>query len=323
VLPGVVVEALARCDSTNSELLRRARTIAGRRRDEVAPTLLVAEHQTRGRGRRNRPWLSAPGASLTFSLALPLAPADWSGLSLAVGVALAEALDPLDPPDPLATTPRSAPRIGLKWPNDLWLWEGAGRGRKLGGILIETVAVGAHRIAVVGVGLNVRPLADRSAEVPADVMGGASVDMVADATAVGAPGPTTAREASAQGLSQGLASLSELDPAATAPATLARVAPPLAAALLAFAREGLAPVQAAYARRDVLAGRAVHTLHADDRPALAGTADGIDADGALRLRRPQGVEHIASGEVSVRLPAGDAMASASAGTDLRTDDRPC
>ena len=48
-------------------------------------------------------------------------------------------------------------RIGLKWPNDLWLLDGPGRGRKLGGVLIETVAVGERRMSVVGVGLNVLP----------------------------------------------------------------------------------------------------------------------------------------------------------------------
>jgi BirA family biotin operon repressor/biotin-[acetyl-CoA-carboxylase] ligase len=138
-LPGFTVEVLPAVDSTNSELMRRAR--AGR----AEPVLLVAEHQTAGRGRLGRSWASAPGASLTFSLGLPLAPVDWSGLSLAVGVALAESLDPA---------------VRLKWPNDLWVED-----CKLGGILVETAgfgeAAGASRYAVVGVGLNV---AEREAE---------------------------------------------------------------------------------------------------------------------------------------------------------------
>ena len=92
---------------------------SGRRHGLLAPCLLVAERQTAGRGRHGRPWRSTPGASLTFSLAWPLTRADLSGLSLAVGVALADALD--------AT---ATPRIGLKWPNDLWLvadWSEAAR----------------------------------------------------------------------------------------------------------------------------------------------------------------------------------------------------
>jgi BirA family biotin operon repressor/biotin-[acetyl-CoA-carboxylase] ligase len=129
LLPGFTVEILPEVDSTNTELMRRAR--AGR----VEPVLLVAEAQTAGRGRLGREWHSAPGASLTFSLGLPLAPADWSGLSLAVGVSLAESLHPA---------------IRLKWPNDLW-WQD----RKLGGILIETAVAGNQRHAVIGVGLNI------------------------------------------------------------------------------------------------------------------------------------------------------------------------
>jgi BirA family biotin operon repressor/biotin-[acetyl-CoA-carboxylase] ligase len=131
-LPGFSVEVLTEIDSTNTELMRRAR--AGL----LSPTLLVALSQTAGRGRRGKAWVSAPGDSLTFSLGLPMAPVDWSGLSLAVGVSLADSLHP---------------EVRLKWPNDLW-W----RGHKLGGILVETANPGATqdggRCAVVGVGLN-------------------------------------------------------------------------------------------------------------------------------------------------------------------------
>lgn len=128
-LPGFTVEVLPEIDSTNTELMRRAR--AG----QLEPVLLVAERQTAGRGRLGRAWQSAVGDSLTFSLGLPLAPRDWSGLSLAVGAAVAESLHP---------------DIGLKWPNDLWLRE-----RKLAGILIETASFGAQRYAVIGIGTNI------------------------------------------------------------------------------------------------------------------------------------------------------------------------
>ena len=65
------------------------------------------------------------------SLGLPLAPADWSGLSLAVGLSVAQSLQPQ-----LPVPGSERPRIGLKWPNDLWI-DGD---RKLGGILIETAS---------------------------------------------------------------------------------------------------------------------------------------------------------------------------------------
>ncbi len=137
--PACAVEVVAQIDSTNSELMRRARQAP------AAQVLLVAERQTAGRGRLGRNWHSnapaPPGTggagqqALTFSIGLPYAPRNWSGLSLAVGVAVAGALHPA---------------VGLKWPNDLWLHE-----RKLAGILIETGVVGASRHLVVGVGLNI------------------------------------------------------------------------------------------------------------------------------------------------------------------------
>lgn len=147
-LPGFTVEILPQLDSSNSELMRRAR--AGR----TEPVLLVVEQQTAGRGRLGRSWASAAGESLTFSLGVPLAPADWSGLSLAVGVSLAESLDPA---------------VRLKWPNDLWLQD-----RKLGGILIETASFGeggmGRRQAVIGVGINIAPrAADGLSTPPASV----------------------------------------------------------------------------------------------------------------------------------------------------------
>ena len=134
VLPGFTVEVLPEVDSTNVELMRRVR--AG----QTEPVLLVAERQTAGRGRLGRPWASDVGVSLTFSLGLPLAPQDWSGLSLAVGVSLAESLHP---------------DVRIKWPNDLWLHD-----RKLAGILIETAGPGggaAPRYVVIGVGINIAP----------------------------------------------------------------------------------------------------------------------------------------------------------------------
>ena len=143
LLAGFTVEVVPEIDSTNTELMRRAR--AG----HIDPVLLVAENQTAGRGRLGRQWFSGasestanhlnegPLPSLMFSLGLPLAPHDWSGLSLAVGLSIVESLHP---------------ELQLKWPNDVW-WQS----RKLAGILIETASVGEVRYAVVGVGINIAP----------------------------------------------------------------------------------------------------------------------------------------------------------------------
>ena len=140
--PAFTVEVLPQIDSTNSELMRRCRAAASASSPPPPEAiLLVAEHQSAGRGRMGRNWHSAAGASLTFSLGMPLLPADWSGLSLAVGVSLA---------DSLAPPTHAGEQLQLKWPNDLWL-----KGCKLGGILVETASWGAQRYVVIGVGLNV------------------------------------------------------------------------------------------------------------------------------------------------------------------------
>lgn len=134
---GLTIEVADRIDSTNSELLRRAASA------DIHRHLLAAEWQTAGRGRRGRRWTAIAGGSLTFSLGWRFGQgaAYLAGLSLAVGVALARALEA-----------NGCDRIELKWPNDL-----VHRGRKLGGILIELSgdALGPS-LAVIGAGINVR-----------------------------------------------------------------------------------------------------------------------------------------------------------------------
>jgi BirA family biotin operon repressor/biotin-[acetyl-CoA-carboxylase] ligase len=133
VRAAVDVEVVAETGSTNADLMARAAQLP-------RPLLLVAEHQTAGRGRAGRSWLSAAGDSLTFSLAWKFAgsPQRLLGLPLAVGVALAETLAALNVP------------VQLKWPNDL-LKDGS----KLAGVLIETQgAADGGTWAVIGVGLN-------------------------------------------------------------------------------------------------------------------------------------------------------------------------
>lgn len=266
--PDISLEVLPETDSTNTQLLARGR--AG----DTAPMLLAAHSQTAGRGRHGRQWIAQPGDSLTFSLGLPLdleqVPGGGSALSLAVGLAIAEALDAGLGSLP---GPASVP-ITLKWPNDLW-WQQ----RKLGGILIEaTPAPGltaGQRWVVIGVGINLRPQHDSAA-------------------------PSLPH-----------ACLQEISPAPlTAGQVWAWIAPPLLRAVRRFATEGFAPLQAAYAQRDALAGQEVNLWQGAANGALlrgaptdTGRAYSVDKQGALLVHTDSGLQRWTTGDVSVRLAA--------------------
>ncbi len=118
-------------DSTNQRL--RERFAHGR--------VCLAEHQSAGRGRRGRVWASPAFANLYLSVGWRFSGGleGLSGLSLAVGLAAAEALQSF-----------CEPPIGVKWPNDLYV-----EGRKLGGVLVETAARGDDLNVVAGLGVNV------------------------------------------------------------------------------------------------------------------------------------------------------------------------
>ncbi len=140
-----VVRWQAVLDSTNSA------TLAAAAQGAPEGTVIAADRQTAGRGRRGRPWVSPPGVGLYASLLLrPGGGAGaWTLLPLLAGVAAAEAVRAVAGCD-----------AGLKWPNDLLL-----NGRKIGGILVEAELTGAAPsaeagratggVAVLGLGVNV------------------------------------------------------------------------------------------------------------------------------------------------------------------------
>lgn len=108
-----------------------------------APSLVLAETQTEGRGRGSNHWWAQRGA-LTFSLlleadAMQLAPRQWPQASLTVGLAVCEAIENL----------LDEPAIRLKWPNDVYV-----RRRKVCGILIE-LPPQQKQVIVIGIGINV------------------------------------------------------------------------------------------------------------------------------------------------------------------------
>lgn len=127
----------AETGSTNDDLLRLLRE-----GNAEHLTTVQADHQTSGRGRRGDRWIAPAGANLLFSVALRL-PADrtiWTRLPHLTAYLVGTAVESI--------LPGAAP-LQAKWPNDLLV-----AGRKLGGILVETV-MSPTPFAVVGVGLNV------------------------------------------------------------------------------------------------------------------------------------------------------------------------
>ncbi|MGB5275678.1 MAG: biotin--[acetyl-CoA-carboxylase] ligase [Gammaproteobacteria bacterium] len=124
-------------DSTNDW------SLAEIKRGRVPPFICLADHQSRGRGRRGRHWLSPSGANVYLSLVwhFELAAQQLGLLSLAQGVAVIRALRRIGITD-----------AWLKWPNDVLI-----KSDKIAGVLIETSGIGSGSFnAVIGIGLNYR-----------------------------------------------------------------------------------------------------------------------------------------------------------------------
>ncbi len=141
--PGWTVEHVAETGSTNADLLAAAESRPDR-------SVLVADHQTAGRGRLDRRWDAPPGANLLVSLLFHDVPSDPSELTRRVGLAAIDGCHRV-----------AGVAAALKWPNDVLIGD-----RKLAGILAERGAAGA---VVVGLGLNVGWAPDGAARLGPDV----------------------------------------------------------------------------------------------------------------------------------------------------------
>jgi len=128
------VEVVEAAPSTNALVAARARAGA------PEGLVVVAEHQTAGRGRLDRTWWTPPRAALTLSVLLrpALDPEDWPWLPLLTGVAVARAVR------------EARVDAALKWPNDVLVGE-----LKVGGLLAERVDTAVGPAAILGIGLNV------------------------------------------------------------------------------------------------------------------------------------------------------------------------
>jgi BirA family biotin operon repressor/biotin-[acetyl-CoA-carboxylase] ligase len=234
------VRLFAEVDSTNTV----ARSLADR--GAAHGTVVIAESQTRGRGRLGRGWVSPPQVNIYMSIVLRsgLPPARLAQIGLMAGVAACDAL-------------AEWCAVTIKWPNDV-LWQG----RKLVGILAETESEGA---LVLGIGVNVNSTA---ADFPPELRDKAgSLRM--------ATGGTVDR---------------------------ARVAGRLLTSLELWhdrlCRDGFASIASAWRERTDLIGRTIRVY--EPAADLRGEVLGLDDDGALQLRLPDGTVHrVVSGDVTV------------------------
>lgn len=102
--------------------------------------MVLADEQTTGRGRLNRPWKTPPDSALALSVILRVAPSTLPQVSMLGALAVAEAFDKL-----------GVPNVGIKWPNDILI-----NGLKACGILVEVDWDGINlRGVILGIGVNV------------------------------------------------------------------------------------------------------------------------------------------------------------------------
>lgn len=149
------LDVVGETGSTNADLLTRAAS-----GEDIDGAVLIAEHQTAGRGRMGRSWSAVPRAQIALSVGVSAADVptqDWGWLPLAAGVAVVDAVRAV-----------TGVRAGLKWPNDVLVG-----GRKLAGILAEAPAP----MIVVGIGLNVTLRPDEIGGPPATSLSALGVEV--------------------------------------------------------------------------------------------------------------------------------------------------
>ena len=254
-------ETVEQTGSTNSDLLGRPF-----QRTPQAPIVLMAYHQTAGRGRRGRAWHSSqvdrPAGSLTFSLAMERhadAREPLTALSLVVGLCIMNALR--------TVYPLEAAALKVKWPNDLVVVGPDASLAKVGGILIETKRVAQVQRIVSGVGINL----------------------------FGQTAHITDHEASYQ-----LHSLLSSAPNASQLRELARyLGTELLQTWTQFELGGWLAFRDMWTQHDALLGQQVTIIEADDAQ-WHGQHLGLDDDGQLRVMTSTGERRVLVGDVSLR-----------------------
>jgi len=228
-------------------------------------TIVLAEQQTGGRGRRGRTWVSPPGTGIwaTVILRRPLPDAAPQALTLAAAVAVCEGAR------------AGGAAVDIKWPNDIVAGGGPQSGSKVAGVLGEMLAADRETVALLGLGVNYD--------------WGAGADPGRRAAGTVADQPVTDLRACG------------LDPGIGREEVLASITASLEDALFTAATGGLAAILDRWRPLSPSsAGRRVRVTPVDgdetpgERPAAAatGTTKGIAADGSLLVEDDAGVVHI-------------------------------
>ena len=242
------IEHFAEIDSTSTYLLSGERPAVGQWR------IAVADRQTAGRGRGDKRWHSPAGAGLWLSGAYTLAalPENLSALTLSVGVGVVDALSSF-----------GVERLKLKWPNDV-----LADGRKLGGILLDSVSMGgAHLTIVCGVGINV-DLGSVRERLNDELKKNADFDATDLASIV-----------------------SDVPPASE---LAAAVIGALASTVASYEADGFAAFKDRWSELDYLRGIVVRISGEEERQ---GIAEGVADNGALRVREGSTVHNVVAGSV--------------------------
>jgi BirA family transcriptional regulator, biotin operon repressor / biotin---[acetyl-CoA-carboxylase] ligase len=229
-------------------------------RDETGPLWIVADEQTKGRGRRGKIWHSPPGNLHTSLLLLdPCSQALVSQLGFVAGLALVKALEeaiPLRHCEHYARNDaeRFTVPYRLKWPNDVLLGS-----RKLAGLLVESRFLNSRLAVAIGFGVNLHPVPERF-------------------------------ESEATHLEQKFPEGRD--------ALLERLVHRFSETFATWQEQGFAAIRATWLDRAAFLSETVR-LETPSGP-VEGVFTGIDATGRLQLRTMHGLEHHDSGEVSLR-----------------------
>ncbi len=243
---------LTSVDSTNAQCLRQLPVSP----DMPRCIVLATDQQTAGRGRRGRSWSSEPGRSLCMSYARQLSatPEMMSLIPLAVGYALGQFFKTVGLP------------VKLKWPNDV-----LALGKKLAGLLCESMPMESSHWVIVGLGINIRSM---------------QVDDALDgAGAIALEQICTPEQAAAL-----------LD----APALAQALAEQIHQAITHLLDHGLSPWLPALHAMDPWVGQTVSVIE-QGQVQLQGLALGVDEHGHYLLQTPTGVRSVVSGDLSLRM----------------------